>query len=129
MFLRVTTRENYTAIAVVSLDMEQQKKSKKEHWLVRETEGPTWSEDGHIKIEKNNIFGKSRCGIAENAWIPLMRGLKPPKLANALKAGLYSPEFYESLANPKRFYRNRRRGGSMFVGDEVWDDQEVKLCY
>ncbi|KAJ0742433.1 putative fruit bromelain [Helianthus annuus] len=66
-----------------------------EYWMIRESKGELWNGDGHVKIWKNNIFGKSVAKIAENAYIPLMRGLKPPKLADAFKKGLYSPAFYE----------------------------------
>lgn len=40
------------------------------YWLVKNSWGPTWGENGYIKIAKNN---GNQCGIANDATYPILR--------------------------------------------------------
>ncbi|KAF7840802.1 cysteine proteinase RD21a-like [Senna tora] len=51
----------------------------KDYWLVRNSWGPSWGEEGYIKLERNLENSKSgKCGIAMEASYPTKKGPNPP---------------------------------------------------
>ncbi|KAE9611727.1 hypothetical protein Lal_00011537 [Lupinus albus] len=53
----------------------------KDYWLVRNSWGPEWGENGYIKLERNINTTEGKCGIAMEASYPTKNGVNPPKPA------------------------------------------------
>ncbi|KAF0891036.1 hypothetical protein E2562_005129 [Oryza meyeriana var. granulata] len=51
----------------------------KDYWIVRNSWGPKWGEDGYIRMDRNVNVTTGKCGIAMMASYPTKSGANPPK--------------------------------------------------
>lgn len=49
-----------------------------DYWLVRNSWGSNWGENGYIKMERNVNSPSGKCGIATEASYPIKKGQNPP---------------------------------------------------
>ncbi|XP_020578327.1 oryzain alpha chain-like [Phalaenopsis equestris] len=51
----------------------------KDYWIVKNSWGTDWGEDGFIRMERNVRAPSGKCGIAMKASYPVKKGPNPPK--------------------------------------------------
>ncbi|PKA51450.1 Oryzain alpha chain [Apostasia shenzhenica] len=51
----------------------------KDYWIVKNSWGGDWGEDGFIRMERNVKESSGKCGIAMQASYPIKNGANPPK--------------------------------------------------
>lgn len=57
--------------------------------------GRNWGIHGYMRIRRTD---PGLCKITEEAYVPLIKGVKPPDIAYLVKAGFLSPAFYRRRA-------------------------------
>uniref|UniRef100_A0A2P2KWT8 Uncharacterized protein n=1 Tax=Rhizophora mucronata TaxID=61149 RepID=A0A2P2KWT8_RHIMU len=50
----------------------------KDYWIVKNSWGSSWGEEGYIRMERNIASHTGKCGIAMEASYPIKKGLNPP---------------------------------------------------